>query len=257
MMAAVDRGHEVVLYEKDPVLGGNLIGAACPPEKEDLKKYLKWFQRQGRLYGEKCTIKLGVEATPEMVEAEGFDALIIAVGAEAVVPRIPGVDRTHVSWATDAELGKAPVGKELVVIGAGSIGLEAALDFEGQGKKVTVIELLEEGPARFSLFRSGGQGGNELLSLIEKRDNLTVKYGSSVQEILDDRVICKNAATGETFEVPCDTVLLAVGMRPRYDLADSLRHGAPEGSVYIVGDAKESGKITHATNGGFQAGLYL
>jgi 2,4-dienoyl-CoA reductase-like NADH-dependent reductase (Old Yellow Enzyme family)/thioredoxin reductase len=255
LMAAVDRGHDVTLYEKDGELGGCLIGAAAPPEKSDLKKYLTWFKREAGKY--KATIKLNTVATKELLDKENFDALIIAVGAEAVVPKfIPGHDKKHVSWASDAELGKTFVGDEIVIIGAGSIGIEAAFDFDSQGKKVTLVELLEEGPARFSLFRSGGQGGNELVTLMTEK-NIPIHYGTSVTEILDDKVICKNAQTGETFEIAADTVLYSVGMKPRYDLVEELRHSAPEGSVYIVGDAKESGKITHATNGGFQAALHI
>jgi pyruvate/2-oxoglutarate dehydrogenase complex dihydrolipoamide dehydrogenase (E3) component len=254
MMAACDRGHDVVLYEKDSELGGNLIGAAAPPEKTDLQKYLTWFRREAGKYN--ADIRLNTEATPELVEKENFDALIVAVGAEPIVPRIPGIDKKHVSWTTDAELGKTPVGENIVIIGAGSIGIEAAFDFEGQGKKVALVEMLEEEPARYNLFRSGGQGGNELGNLLAER-KMPIYYGTAVQEIQDDKVICKNLSTGETFELMADTVLYSIGMRPRHGLVDALRHCAPEGMVYIVGDAKESGKITHATNGGFQAALRL
>jgi 2,4-dienoyl-CoA reductase-like NADH-dependent reductase (Old Yellow Enzyme family)/thioredoxin reductase len=254
MMAACDRGHEVILYEKDGELGGNLIGAAAPPEKIDLQKYLTWFKREAGKYN--ATVKLNTAATKELLEKENFDALIVAVGAEPVIPRIPGVDKKHVSWATDAELGKTFVGDNIVVIGAGSIGIEAAFDFDSRGKKVTIVELLEEGPAKFSLFRSGGHGGNELVTILQEK-NIPVYYGTSAQEIKDDKVVLKNAKTGETFEIEADTVLLAIGMKPRYELVEELRHSAPEGSVYIVGDAKESGKITNATNGGFQAALHI
>ncbi|MDR0839610.1 MAG: FAD-dependent oxidoreductase, partial [Oscillospiraceae bacterium] len=256
MMAACDRGHEVILYEKGSELGGSLLGAAVPPVKTDMKKYVAWLKREVAKDKYKATIKLNTAATKEILDKENFDALIIAVGAEPVIPRIPGYDKKHVSWASDAELGKTFVGDNIVIIGAGSIGIEAAFDFDSLGKKVTLIELLETDAARESLFRSGGQGGNELLALLNEKE-IPIYYGTSAQEILDDKVICKNAKTGETFELAADTVLYSVGMKPRYDLVDELRHSAPEGSVYIVGDAKESGKITHATNGGFNAALHI
>jgi NADPH-dependent 2,4-dienoyl-CoA reductase/sulfur reductase-like enzyme len=254
MMAACDRGHEVILYEKDSELGGNLIGAAAPPEKSDLQKYLQWFRREAGKYS--ADVRLNTEATREMIEKENFDALIIAVGAEAIVPRIPGIDKKHVSWTTDAELGKTFTGDNIVIIGAGSIGIEAAFDFESQGKKVTLVEMLEEESARFNLFRSGGQGGNELASLLAEKKT-PIYYGTSVREILDDKVVCEDVKSGKTFELAADTVLYSIGMRPRRGLVEELRHCAPEGWVYIVGDAKESGKITHATNGGFQAALHI
>ncbi|MDR1589611.1 MAG: FAD-dependent oxidoreductase, partial [Oscillospiraceae bacterium] len=238
MMAACDRGHEVILYEKDSELGGNLIGAAAPPEKSDLQKYLKWFRREAGKYS--ADIRLNTEATAELLEKENFDALIIAVGAEPVIPRIPGIDKKHVSWTTDAELGKTFAGDNIVIIGAGSIGIEAAFDFESQGKKVTLVEMLEEEPARWNLFRSGGQGGNELASILAERQT-PIHYGTSVREILDGKIVCEEIKTGKTFELAADTVLYSIGMRPRRGLVEELRRCAPEGWVYIVGDAKESG----------------
>ncbi|MDR0813188.1 MAG: FAD-dependent oxidoreductase [Oscillospiraceae bacterium] len=259
-MAAVERGHDVTLYEKDSVLGGNLIGAAAPPDKTDLKKYLKWFQREAAKYpvnyANTAHIKTNTAATPELLEQEKFDALIIAVGAEPVIPRIPGVDKKHVSWTSDAELGKTFVGDDIVIVGAGSIGIEAALDFAEQGKKVKIVELMPEGPAHFNLFRGGGHAADEMLVKLEEL-KIPVYYETSLTEITDDKAICKDAKTGETLELSADTVLISIGMRARTELADSLRHSAPEGSVYIVGDAITAGKITNATNGGFQIGLRL
>ena len=73
---------------------------------------------------------------------------------------------------------------------------------------------------------------------------------------MDDKIIC-TGADGEKIEIEADTVLIAIGMRPRFKLVEELRHAAPEASVYIVGDAKEAARLTEATNAGFQAGVYL
>ena len=253
MMAACDRGHEVILYEKTDRLGGNLIGAAAPPAKLDMQDYLAWFTREASKYP--ATVNLNTEATREMLELENFDALIIAVGAEAIIPGIPGIDKPHVHWAPDAETGKCNVGEKIVIIGAGSIGLEAALDFIDQGKSVAVIEISDPDTARMNLFTSTRHGGVEILSLIEEK-NAIIHYNTRLDEICDDKVICTDAS-GKKLEIEADTVLYATGMRPRQELVDELRHAAPEGSVYIVGDANKVARITEATNAAFQIGLYL
>ena len=253
MMAACDRGHEVILYEKTDRLGGNLIGAAAPPDKIDMQDYLAWFNREASKYP--ATIKLNTEATAPMLELENFDALIIAVGAEAVIPDIPGIDKPHVHWAPDAETGKCKVGDKIVVVGAGSIGLEAALDFFDKGKSVEVIELADPETARLNLYKSSRQGGQEALNLLEEK-KVKIHYDTCLEEVKDDKVVCKGS-DGNKFEIEADTVLYAVGMRPRHEVVDALRHAAPEGSVYIVGDAIKVARLTEATNAAFQVGLSL
>ena len=254
MMAAADRGHEVILYEKSDRLGGNLIGAASPPAKIDMKDYLAWFTREAGKYN--ATIKLNTEATRGMLELENFDALVIAVGAEPVFPKLPGIDKPHVHWAADAEVGKCKVGDKIVIIGAGSIGLEAALDFADNGKEnIQVVEIADADTARMNLYKSSRHGGEEILSLIAEK-NIPVHYNTRLDEVLDDKIVC-TGPDGKKVEIEADTVLVAIGMRPRYELVEELRHAAPEASVYIVGDAKEVARITEATNAGFQVGVYL
>jgi hypothetical protein len=49
-----------------------------------------------------------------------------------------------------------------------------------------------------------------------------------------------------------------MGVKPRSDVAESLRHCAPETEVFVVGDAKQvGGNISFAVNGAFQAALHI
>ena len=250
----VDRGHDVTLYEKSDSLGGNAIGAATPPFKIDCQDYLKWL----RLQVEKSPAKvlLNTEATKEILEKENYDALIIAVGAEPIIPNLPGIDKPHVSWAPDAERGKTPVGRSVVIIGAGSIGLEAAIDFKRAGKDVTVIELLDQNGAMEGLFKSAKTAAREFPMILES-ENIPVHYELRLIEILDDKIICEHTNTGYKVEFPADTVLIAVGMKPLRTVAESLRRCAPETEVRIVGDAFEVGTISTAVNQAFSAALRI
>jgi NADPH-dependent 2,4-dienoyl-CoA reductase/sulfur reductase-like enzyme len=250
----VDRGHDVTLYEKTGALGGNVIAAAAPPVKIDCQGYLRWLVRQAD--NAPAKILLNTEATKEMLDKENYDALIIAVGAEPVMPDIPGVDKPHVSWAVNAEMGRAPVGDKIVVVGAGSVGLEAAIDFRRAGKDVAVIELLNRDDALAALFKSAKTVAREFPMILEN-DGIPVHYELEPAEILNDRIICKKTRTGNTVEFFADTVLIAIGMKPLMEVAESMRRCAPETDVRIVGDAREVGNICSAVNEAFQAALRI
>ena len=194
-------------------------------------------------------MRLNTEATKEILDKENFDALIIAVGAEPIFPKIPGIDKQHVSWAVDAELGNVPVGDKIVIVGAGTIGIEAAIDFKQAGKDVTVIELAEAS----SMIMAGGARGQQLQLI--KDLNVPIHYGTALTEIHDDKVIAK---TGDAVgEFSADTVLVAIGMKSRDDVVKSLCRCAPETSVHIVGDAIEAASICEAVNTAFQAALNI
>lgn len=63
--------------------------------------------------------------------------------------------------------------------------------------------------------------------------------------------------TSEKIEFPADTVLLAVGMAAKRDVADSLRRCAPETEVFVVGDAMAVGTIASAVMSAFKAAAYI
>ena len=187
---------------------------------------------------------------------EHYDAIIIAIGADPIVPNVPGIDKPHVHWAPDAEIGRCDVGESVVIVGGSSVGMEAGLDFDMQGKKVTVIEMLPKTPAQRKLHASSGPSWKEFVTIYEDR-NIPVHYGHRLLEVKDDCVVCENVETGEQVTFACDTVLLAVGMRPRTEEADSMRHCATETSVRVVGDAFKSAGIFEAINDTFRACIHI
>ena len=247
----IDRGHDVTLYEKTGELGGNVIGAAVAPFKIDCQDYLKWLVRQGETAPAK--VLMNTEATKELLNKENYDAVIIAVGSEPLMPEIPGIEKAN--WVVDAELGKVPLGEKIVIIGAGSVGLEAAIEFRRDGKNVEVIELLDE-PAAIEALRVSAKTATREFQMIMEDENIPVHYGINTTEIQDGKIIGVNLE-GKTVEFEADTVLIAIGMKPLWDVADSLRHCAPETSVHIVGDAFEVGTISTAVNQAFQVCLHI
>ena len=256
MQTLLDRGHDVTLYEKNSELGGNVIAAAAPTFKIDVQDYLKWLKHTAlQCEARGARIVLNTECTKEILEREKYDALVIAVGAEPVVPsKIPGIDKPHVFWAPDAERGLAPVGENVVIIGAGEVGLEAALGFAERGKKVTVIEMADQKSAAMH-SRTAREISKKMVQEGLEFDSF---YGFSLQEVTDTGVIAKNVSTGELKKFLADTVLLAMGLKSKLSLVDELRHSCPETSVAIVGDCNNKpGSIAEAVNQAFQACIHI
>ena len=255
MQTLLDRGHDVTLYEKTDHLGGNVIGAAAPPFKVDIQDYLKWMIHTAKQCEERgARILMNTPCTKEILDKENYDAVVIAVGGDPIVPEnIPGIHKPHVVWAPDAELGKAPAGEEIVIIGAGQVGLEAAVDYAGQGKKITVIEMIDDPAKLMDSFKQ---------PLMKKKEEdglqIDILYGTALQEVNDDCIVAKDVKSGELKEIKADTVLLAMGIRPNFELVDELRHSCAETSVAIVGDCNnKAGSISEAVNQAFQACLHI
>ena len=79
-----ERGHDVTLYEMSDHLGGNIVPGSVLPFKRDVKDYLDYLVCQASKAP--ARILLNTEATKEMLDAEDYDSLIIAVGSKPIIP---------------------------------------------------------------------------------------------------------------------------------------------------------------------------
>lgn len=243
-LTAAERGHDVVLFEKEERLGGTLNHAAELEFKKDLKNYVEWIVAQTLKCG--ADIRFKTEATVENINAENPDALIIAVGATPLIPNIPGVDRANVHWSGDVDCGRASVGQKVVVAGGGMTGAETAVDLAMKGKDVTLLEM--QGP---DALLSGSSLINRfsLQSLLGKH-GVKVVANTKLEEITDKGIRTINSRF-QWKEYEADTVVLALGMRPRRDKIDELRHLLPETEVHVIGDGRQIGNIYAAVHAGF------
>jgi 2,4-dienoyl-CoA reductase-like NADH-dependent reductase (Old Yellow Enzyme family)/thioredoxin reductase len=246
-LVAASRGHDVLLYEKEGRLGGNLLAASGPDFKADWKRYLEYLLRQM----EKSTVKvaLGTEATTDLVRADASDALVMAVGGAPALPEVPGRERAHVLLAADVLRGATVVGDKVVVAGDGGMGLEAALALARRGKKVAVVEL------------PGGSTRDQTVNFVDivvLQDHLDEfgirpRRGVMLTEILDDTVVVH--ADGRAAELPADAVVLAPHLAARTDLVAAFADVAPE--VYVVGDCREPRVLLNAIHEAFEAALEI
>ena len=85
-----------------------------------------------------------------------------------------------------------------------------------------------------------------------------MRLGHKLLEVTPDEVICENAKTGEQVRIPADSVLLAMGVKPRWAEADKLRLAAPGPNSFLIGDCLYVGdNIKGATSGALSAAAYL
>jgi len=119
-----ERGHEVTLIDRAPVIGGQFNMAKRIPGKEEFHETLRYFDH--RLDATGVRRRLGTDASAASLAAEGFDTVILATG---VLPRLldlPGADHPKVLSYLDVLHGDANVGARVAVIGAGGIGFDVA-----------------------------------------------------------------------------------------------------------------------------------
>lgn len=243
-LTARERGHSVVLFERESELGGALRVASALPFKGDLRKYTDWIVTQTLASG--TDVRLGVEATPDTVRAENPDTLIVAVGARPLIPDIPGCDKSHVVMAGDVDAGVATTGQQVVVVGAGLIGCETALHLAMEGKDVTVVDVLESSRVAED---AGFITRDGLLQLLEAHQvNLLTE---TKVEAIGDHFVNVIDKTWKRTELPADTVVLATGYCPDTALAATFADLAYD--VHVVGDCSSAENIMTAVHGAFNA----
>ncbi len=244
----LQRGHDVTFYEKSGQIGGHVRDAVAAPFKQDLTDYLHYMEDFAANCG--ARILLNTEATPALLAPQKFDTIIAALGADPILPRLSGADKPHVHWAPDAENGRVECGDTVVIVGGSSVGTEASINLAMDGKTVTVLEMAKE----VDLMRTGA--GPDLLSL-SREHGVTRLLGWQLLEIGDDAVVAENVDTGERREIAANTVLMAVGMKPRRDAALKFYDCCPPTNFTIIGDCSQSGDVRDAVWSAFEAARYV
>ncbi len=110
------RGHSVVLFEKDSVLGGQINLAARATWREALSGIPRWLGQQVRKLG--VDLRLGIEANGEMVLAERPDVVLIATGGLPNPGLFPGAQHAVSTWEVLSG-GVVPSGSVLLYDGMG------------------------------------------------------------------------------------------------------------------------------------------
>ncbi len=240
------QGHEPVIHDVRKRLGGK-ITATIPRNRipdEVLDHELK------RLEGEIPSKTLKHPLTEEEFGKlhEKFDAVVIAVGAQKarIIP-FPGHERAvaALDFLRESKLDQAKVGKNVVIIGAGNVGCDAAAEAVRLGaESVTLIDI--QAPASFGVERKNAEAA-----------------GAKFLWPRFTKVITPTAVELKEGEVlPADTVIMAVGDQPDlgflpgeiktekgFIVVDE-QYRSSDPKVFAIGDAVRLGLLTEAIGAG-------
>ena len=243
-VTAANRGHQVILCERSDSLGGALKYERKVPLKSDLYDFVRVKELEMKKAG--VEVRLNTPVTPELADKEGADVLVIAVGANPIVPPLPGVDGANVDQACHVSEDDFTCGQKVVILGGGLVGCETALHLHELGHEVTIVEMRDQ--LAPDSYRYQGQ------SLREELERLQIPTALNVtgKEITAEGLKGTDSEGRECF-FPADTVLLACGMRSETAQVQALYNGAPR--VMVVGDCYRPGNMRQATFMGYYQAL--
>lgn len=182
---------------------------------------------------------------------ESYDKLVLSVGAVPNVLPVPGHDLKNIyamrgrDWAIKLKAKTVdPDVKNIVVIGSGYIGIEAAEVFAKAGKHVTVIDML---PRLLSLYLD--QEFTDILTDTMKAHDIYPAVGQGIKSFEGENGVVTKVVTDQG-EYAADLVVSAAGIRPATgflkDVVDLDDHGlikindhlqTSQPDIYAVGDA--------------------
>lgn len=263
------RGHKPTIYEKSGSLGGRTKLAAMIKSggSEDVMPIYNYLTRMVEKLD--IPVKLKTEVTPDLVKKKSPDAVVVANSSPYFIPDIPGIDRknvftipamTKLSTAPMKMFGPEklakisekffPVGKKLIIWGAGAEGAQCAEFMRKRGKDIVLI----------------GEG-DDLGGMIP------LKYKERLQPWFDDQGIriIKNATISEigkksatirkqdgaTEEIACDSVMVMLPERHDPSFYESIKTIVPE--TYEVGSTLggENAFFKHAFADGRRIGCQI
>ncbi len=222
LFETVPDSYEVTLFNAEP--RGNYNRIMLSPVLSGEKSYAEivthdeaWYESHGVhcRFGERVT---GIDRDARVVRGENgdvpYDKLVIATGSTPFIVPLPGHDLDGVVAYRDLEdtnrmIEAAGPGRRAVVIGGGLLGLEAAAGLRLRGMEVTVVHLMGhlmerqlDEAAGYLLRRALGDRGIDVICSANSKEILG-RDGKVRALMLDDGT-----------ELPCDILVMAVGIRP-------------------------------------------
>ncbi len=256
-MIAALRGHEVILYEKEPKLGGSMPLAVLVKgsDREDVLGLVSYYKTQITKLG--VDTRLGKEVNRSVVEHVKPDVLIIAAGGTHQIPEIPGINRGNVFTSRDLHrrlksllrfVGPSvmrwltkfwmPIGNKVVIMGGNIQGCQTAEFLTKRGRQVTIVDTAEEiGDGLLEAFVKP-----HLLNWLDEK-GVAMLSGVKCEEVTHAGLtITTKDGIRQTIEA--DTIVTAMPLLPNSGLLKSLERSAPE--VYAIGDCTEPRLIVDA-----------
>ena len=276
------RGHDVHLFEKTDVLGGQLRYAYIPPGREEIVNVISFLENQIKKLN--VNIELSKKVDTVTINKLKPDVVIAATGGVPLIPKITGIKEKNVVVAEDVFDNRVKVGKDVVIIGGGTIGCEIALHTAKMGamdpevacfllkNKVIdgdkAVELTSKGKRNITILemknKIGGRFGISTRWVIMKQivdaginsiTGIKVKNMSTKSIKKKDKVCITYEDDKKDIKIFADTVIIAAGYKSNQDPTRKLNGKIDE--LYRIGDCVEVRTALEAIHEGFEVGLRI
>lgn len=244
---AAQQGHQVTLFEQTDYLGGQLKHSDYVSFKWPLRDYKNYLVRQLRKNG--VTVRMQTKATPELLEQEGFEAVIAATGAVPNIPAfaqdaegklLPGLKTCLDVFGHEAELGK-----RVVIVGGSETGVETGMHLCELGHKVTVLtrqfELAHDAShlhaITMAIVTYDPEDHHEIIKCAwEKYPNFRGIVHASTTAVTPTSVTYLDQ-DGVSHRLEADSVVICGGMKAQRDEALAFYGAAPR--FFMTGDCEK------------------
>lgn len=243
-LVAAGEGHRVELCEKENELGGQMIPASSSPHKQDLLKFKKYLERQIKKMGVKVSLNTKVDL--KYVEEKKPDLVIVATGAEPIIPQIEGMEHLDCLSAGEVLAGSEIAGEQIIVLGGGMVGMEASEYLAARGKKVIVVEMLNEVAKDMEIF-----GRKVMLERI-KGEGIKILTGAQIRRFTRGGAWVEQE--GQEIFIEGDTLVYAIGMKARDSLTEELKG---KYQIYKIGDSIQPRRIQDAVSEAYQIAIKI
>ena len=240
------RGHNVFLYEKESVLGGQLILGSVSVYKKEMLHLIDFLKKQIKKYNVTCHMKS--EVNIDMIKEINPDVVIIATGSIPYKPPVDGINLPIVATVPEIFNGVKTVMKDVIIIGGGATGCEVALELSERGIHVIIVEQLPNIGTQIEAITKKiileKLRKNSVRILTEHRLSKVSEKGAYVIDKNGNHVFLKG-----------DKVIIAVGNSPNNSLFEEVKQIKKE--VYQIGDCLEVRSAKEAIYEGAYIGISI
>lgn len=236
---AAKQGHEVKLYERDPVVGGKLHLAGMVGEgKEGMLSLVAFLEHEARAAG------VEIVHDREITDASQLgnpDLVVVATGGAERRIAIEGLNR----WTSAEQAIKDPnaLGQRVIIVGGGMVGAELAHTLAQLGKDVCIVEILED-------VLIGCEFPNRRGAIQKLCDlGVCIYVNTSILGATDEGLTLQFKT--RTFSLPYDDVVTAVGYEADLRLQERIQRAGLR--VAAIGDCISPGKILQALHAAVEA----